>query len=265
MQAELFSPLSELESDLQERLCKRLTAVTNQMKSTLFQYRWSYRKTPMGMPIPALRATARHIAVSGCTGVPWHTPRATDGSNGGPNQANGALPPDAALCGWPTAAARDWKSGAASEKTLESNARPLSEIVILAAWSTATVNDSRAGCNATANRNPEAKHQHPGFTLVDLAKLTGWRTPTALSFKDSHQPGKNRYIDESEKAVLSVDSGPERIGFSLGPNGWEIRPASGQLNPALSRWLMGLPPEWCDCADTAMRSLPRRPRRSSGQ
>ena len=32
----------------------------------------------------------------------WNTPRATDGSNGGPNQANGALPPDAALSSWPT-------------------------------------------------------------------------------------------------------------------------------------------------------------------
>lgn len=32
----------------------------------------------------------------------WNTPRATDGSNGGPNQAGGALPADAALAGWPT-------------------------------------------------------------------------------------------------------------------------------------------------------------------
>ena len=37
----------------------------------------------------------------------WNTPRATDGSNGGPNQAGGALTPDAALSGWPTPRAND--------------------------------------------------------------------------------------------------------------------------------------------------------------
>lgn len=37
----------------------------------------------------------------------YNTPRATDGSNGGPNQAGGALPPDASLASWPTGAASD--------------------------------------------------------------------------------------------------------------------------------------------------------------
>ena len=46
----------------------------------------------------------------------WNTPRATDGSNGGPNQTGGALPADAAMAGWATPTTRDWKSESATEE-----------------------------------------------------------------------------------------------------------------------------------------------------
>ncbi len=60
---------------------------------------------------------------------PVNTPRATDGTNGGPNQAGGALPADAAnlLASVATPTPRDSKNGQASDATMQRNSRPLNE------------------------------------------------------------------------------------------------------------------------------------------
>lgn len=84
--------------------------------SGLYSLTWKERATPSGRLISQLVASAHRTSGKGASSPPsicdlpltgWNTARATDGSNGGPNQSGGALPADAALAGWPTASASD--------------------------------------------------------------------------------------------------------------------------------------------------------------
>jgi len=100
-----------------------------------------------------------------------------------------------------------------------------------------------------------------------ISERSGWPTPTTQDAARGNGtirphdtgiplPQRVAMIDLNEPARLTA-SGDLLIGSDAGMTG------GGQLNPAHSRWLMALPPVWCDCAATAMASLPRTRRRSS--
>lgn len=74
---------------------------------------WKEKSTPSGRRYLAHTASERRTAGTGSTGevFPFHTPRASDGTNGGPGQGGGALYPDAALTAWPTPTSRDFRDG----------------------------------------------------------------------------------------------------------------------------------------------------------
>jgi hypothetical protein len=76
--------------------------------------------------------------------IGWNTPRATDGSNGGPNQAGGALPADAAKAAWSTPRANKWGFPDAHG----------SHEALLASWATPQCADAR-GATGPASKNKD--------------------------------------------------------------------------------------------------------------
>jgi hypothetical protein len=281
---------SSKHEDLSFVLASKLRPLTDSLGSILFNLTWMTRVTPAGRSISALRAS--EPLIEGSVFIGWPTPQKHDERERGNTMADHHYFPHdlsnaATLAGWPTTRAEDaesslqvmaqlagWKTPTActpnslrgqgkEPETREAggHAVNLQYQVRLAGRKTPCMPN---GGRISGNEKDIGKHRggtKAQISLENEAKLSGWGTPRANDAEKRGQPApdpRNGLVNEAQLTAF----GETPIGYLLGRNGWEIVPASGQLNAAHSRWLMGLPPAWDDCGVTAMESLRKRRKRS---
>lgn len=126
-------------------------------------------------------------------------------------------------------------------------------------WPTVTTIDN----NQVRGKGAAANSPQRGTTLGGAARLASYPTPNANNWRGAYtdpakiqarkEAGRQRNLQDIARLM---DSGQMQSGSPAKTEN------IGQLNPALCRWLMGLPPEWDDCAPTEMPSSRKRQKNS---
>jgi len=272
------SASAALQSSLESKLRRRL----EKAGSTLYKATWKAKATPAGRRYLAHTASAHRTKDRDSTG--WQTPKAGDACESGATEKQQAgypsltreaqrawLPASGSDCiGWATPQASDWVEGART--AVDSNQKCLGRDLNRSGWPSPVANDRYA---AHGKDTPSG-----GFMggLRDVVQKTHWPTPIARDsiYKQEYVTGTRmdsltrcvawltpwatpQASDWVEGARTAADSNQKCLGRDLNRSGAIASgsPAAtekpGQLNPELSRWLMGYPPAWSSCADTATR------------
>ena len=225
--------------EFQERLTLKMMERLEGLGSTLYSATWKAQVTPAQRLLFRVRASVRRTSDSDSTGLV--TPSARDWKDT-PGMATtrpdgrsrlDQLPRQATLAGWPTSTAQDASRGAKEARPWDTG-KPLNQIAALAGWNAPVASDGNGGKRPHPDTSMTGKH--PSGRKVSM----GLASQVHIGFINT------------EPARLTA-SGQMLTGSTAG------MVSGGQLNPAHSRWLMGLPVEWDECAPIK-RASPRSSR-----
>ncbi len=249
--------------------------------STLFKLTWKQKRTPLGRWYLERAASALRTSGSDSTSL-WATPAERDyrtanlktfKERGGGKKGEQLPNQVKLLASWPTPNTEDCKRDDWTEKALAdavdmgmvplSTSQRLRSFASLAAWPT-----PMAGSPATESYN-EAGNTDSSRKTVALA---AWPTPNCPSGGrvQSDAVTISQRKPDGTKAQAALENvvklaGPVRLtaGGEVLTGSDAGMESSGQLDPAHSRWLQGVPPAWDDFACTATQSVSQRRKRLS--
>jgi hypothetical protein len=137
----------------------------------------------------------------------------------------------------------------------------LEHAVKFAAWPSPVANDDNKTVEAHLRMKDRMGGNRTAITSLQvMAQTAAWASPCRTDYKGAP------CLSYSQRGGGTKGQRLDSQVHHLGPTstGSPAETASiGRLNPAFSRWLMGYPPEWDDCAATATPSSRRSRRRSS--